>query len=501
MKKQFLVFVLTLLSIVASAAPVDNNGIWYNLNTMNNTAEVTKNPSGIKYINNIVIPETITEGTIVYTVNTIGTGAFMNCSGMTSVAIPKSVTNIGQDAFIGCSSLTAVYITDLSAWFSIMFSNQDSNPLFNAHHLFLNGDEVKNLVIPQDVYDIPGYVFNGCSGMTSITFHNTVGNIGGSAFAYCSGLTSVIIPNSVTSIGSDAFRGCSSLNSITISNSVTQINSCTFMDCNGLISANIPEGVTSIGGSAFTGCCSLRTLKIPNSVTTIGMCAFQGCSDLISVTIGNNVTDIQYNAFAGCSSLPSVTIPSNVISIGSEAFTNCTSLTDVYSKPTDVMATSSMSALFAETNAFDGSYPERILLHVPSGSVAAYKAIEPWSKFKNVVALQDDDDTPAPIKCAKPTISYNNGTINFTCSTAGVEFVSSVTSEDVKSYSTASITLSQKYTISVYAAKTGYDNSDVATMDIIITGNGQAYVVGDMDGNGILNATDIVKLVDKIMGQ
>ena len=54
------------------------------------------------------------------------------------------------------------------------------------------------------------------------------------------------------------------------------------------------------------------------------------------------------------------------------------------------------------------------------------------------------------------------------------------------------------YRINVYAAKTGYYDSDMATMDIVLTGN-EAIVIGDMDGNGILNAADVVKLVDKIM--
>ena len=58
MKKQFLVFVLTLLSIVASAAPVDNNGIWYNLNTMNNDKPRTVVISGVR-IRNLAIDRTV----------------------------------------------------------------------------------------------------------------------------------------------------------------------------------------------------------------------------------------------------------------------------------------------------------------------------------------------------------------------------------------------------------------------------------------------------------
>ena len=184
------------------------------------------------------------------------------------------------------------------------------------------------------------------------------------------------------------------------------------------------------------------------------------------------------------------------MSLDWNSFGNCPLLEDSYCEVP-------FNSMYANMNPFEDSYVnEGATLHVPSADVTSYQTTYPWSQFSNVVAISGTTPPgPTPTKCAKPTISYNNGTINFTCSTAGVEFVSSVTSEDVKSYSTASITLSQKYTISVYAAKAGYDNSDVATMDIIITGNGQAYVVGDMDGDGKLNATDVVKLVDKIMGQ
>ena len=39
-------------------------------------------------------------------VTNIGSFAFENCSGLTSVTIPDSVTNIGQSAFYGCSGCT-----------------------------------------------------------------------------------------------------------------------------------------------------------------------------------------------------------------------------------------------------------------------------------------------------------------------------------------------------------------------------------------------------------
>ena len=95
----------------------------------------------------------------------------------------------------------------------------------------MNGEEVKDLVIPNSVTSIGDYAFIVCSGLTSVTIGNSVTSIGDYAFYYCSGLTSVTIGNSVTSIGDYAFNSCKGLTSVTIPNSVTSIGEWAFYDC------------------------------------------------------------------------------------------------------------------------------------------------------------------------------------------------------------------------------------------------------------------------------
>lgn len=130
-------------------------------------------------------------------VTTIRSYAFNGCSGMTSVDIGKSVTTIGESAFYGCESLTRVNITDLTAWCSNIFFAFDenvyfsSNPLFYAHHLFLNGEEVKDLVIPDSVTSISLAAFYKCSGLTSVTFHKNITEINYKSFDYCDSLETV----------------------------------------------------------------------------------------------------------------------------------------------------------------------------------------------------------------------------------------------------------------------------------------------------------------------
>ena len=316
-----------LLSLPMLAEEVEIDGINYYLNVETKQVAVVRKSSGA-YSGELVIPETVEYQGTTYSVAGIGSSVFWGCSGLTSVTIPNSMTNIGSDAFWGCEGLTSVHISDIAAWCNIDFANYNSNPLYDAHHLYLDGEEVKDLVIPNNVTSIGDYAFYGCSGLTSVTIGNSVTSIGGSAFQHCSGLTSVTIGNSVKSIGQDAFRECSGLTSVTIPNSVTSIGGSAFHSCSGLTSVTIPNSVTSIESSAFSSC-GLTTVTIPNSVTSIGDGAFSHCKGLTSVTIGNSVTSIGSGAFYWCSDLTSVTIPNSVTSIGENAFWHCDGLTSV----------------------------------------------------------------------------------------------------------------------------------------------------------------------------
>ena len=219
-----------LLSLPMLAVEVEIDGINYDLVAESKQATVIAKSSG-KYSGEVVIPESVEFKGISHSVTSIGSSAFWSCSGLTSVTIPNSVTSIGERAFQNCYSLTSVHISDIAAWCNIDFAESYSNPLDYAHHLYLNGEEVKDLVIPNSVTSIGDYAFYDCSGLTSVTISNSVESIGDRAFYYCSGLTSVTIPNSVTSIGGDAFYGCSGLTSVTIPNSVTSIGEYTFSSC------------------------------------------------------------------------------------------------------------------------------------------------------------------------------------------------------------------------------------------------------------------------------
>ena len=211
-------------------------------------------------LTSVIIPNSVT---------TIGSSAFWGCSGLKSVTIPNSVTSIGSGAFEGCTGLTAVHISNFSAWCKIDFRNAGytndpikSNPLYYAKNLYLNGELLTDLVIPNGITEIKKYAFYCCSSLRSITIPNSITTIEERAFESCSGLTSVTIPNSVTTIGNYAFDNCSSLASVTIPNSVTTIGGYAFSGCTGLTSVTIPNSVKWIGDYAFYGCTGLAELYV-----------------------------------------------------------------------------------------------------------------------------------------------------------------------------------------------------------------------------------------------
>ena len=304
---------------------------------------------------------------------------------------------------------------------------------------------------------------------------------------------------SVTSIGNEAFSGCSSLTSVTIPNSVTSIGERAFYGCNGLTSVTIGNNVTSIRSEAFFGCSGLTSVTIGNNVTSIGYNAFEGCSGLTSVTIPNSVTSIEYRAFYGCTGLTSLTIGSGVKKIYGQAFAFCPELTDVCCLADAVPTMYKYDGIIGGTDTFLDSYIEYATLHVPAASIDAYKAVEPWKSFKEIKSLTDEDipEEPEVKKCATPTIAFVDGKLTFNCETEDVEYAYEITNADVKKGNASEVSIGGSYTVTVYATKEGYENSDVATMEFTLSNNGDPY---DANGDGVVNIADVAAILNKMAG-
>ena len=344
-------------------------------------------PSG-----DMVIPETVSDGTNTYTVRKIRNDGFRNCTGLHSVVLPNTVTdigyaafrdcynlvsanignsvvNIGTYAFMGCSYLSSMTLPEsvvsIGDW---AFDDCGlTEPLYNSHTFaFFPDGYASDYVVPDGIESIASFAFSECYDLVSIALPNSVTSIGMSAFYYCENLETVNMGDAVTYVGESAFLLCVSLSSINFPNSVTFVGDAAFLGTNWpepiynehvfayyppdytASSYNIPEGIERIAGYAFFDCYHLTSVVIPNSVTYIGVAAFGDCYgieeplynahcfaympndyDATEYVIPDGIEQIAGDAFMACDRLQSIVIPKTVTSIGDFAFELCSNLTTI----------------------------------------------------------------------------------------------------------------------------------------------------------------------------
>ena len=211
----------------------------------------------------------------------------------------------------------------------------------------LKDKTVSVIIIPEYVTSIGSYVFEGCSGLTSVTIPDSVTSIGDGAFMGCCKLVEVINKSGLNITKGDFDNGCIAYYALNVkkdgTSDIVNKDGYLFYTVEGThylvgyvgndVILTLPESYNGksyeINRYAFRYYYNIISVTIPDSVTSIGYDAFYGCSGLTSVTIGNSVTSIAYRAFYNCSSLTSVTIPDSVTSIGGFAFNNCSELKNI----------------------------------------------------------------------------------------------------------------------------------------------------------------------------
>ncbi len=316
--------------------------------------------------------------------------AFARCISLESLTLPVSLKEIEQEAFLACENLKSItipqnvnYIGDSP--FRACDNIDIDVDIKNEHYKNLSGvlfDKTgqsliqytnranKNYTIPDGVKSF-GRAFSNAKNLSSIIISDGIKDIEELAFNGCENLISIVIPKSVTNIAlfgfSDSFAGCHNLKEIIVDKNNLQYSSLSgvlynkdysiILKCPCKISKKItiPKGVEIIEESAFKNCENLTSIEIPEGVKTINNKAFMNCSNLATVVIPQSVTSIELTYSFGL----------------------CKKLTDVwvYHK----------FPLKLRGNPFAESNFKNCTLHVPKGSMGAYKNAICWRLFQNMV--------------------------------------------------------------------------------------------------------------------
>jgi hypothetical protein len=354
-----------------------------------------------QYVKDIALPETLTRidwrafyecryltrVTLPDSLAVIGDSVFSGAAGLVSVVIPESVVSIGDEAFKGTpwekDFLAAqpngvVYLGKIAYRYKGTMPRDTTVAIREgtvsiAGSAFYGCEGLASVTLPDSVVSIDAWAF-GKSGLSQVSFGNSVAIIRDNAFARCKNLTSLTIPASVTSIEGHPFYNCTSLASLAVEAGNAALSAEDGVlynkDKTTLLwypaakpgsSFVIPKTVTSIensGRAAFgggespltavaveAGSAALSTedgvlynrdktaiiwyptakpgnsFVIPGTVKTVTTRAFSDCKDLKTISIPPSVTTIESKAFSN-TGLTSVTIPASVTSIGNNAFTD-----------------------------------------------------------------------------------------------------------------------------------------------------------------------------------
>ena len=287
--------------------------------------------------------------------------AFLGCSSLTEITLPKKMNIIGDYAFSSCSSLTTI---DLG------YNTQVARVGVGA--------------------------FGGCTSLRSVTLGAST--IGEYAFSGCSGLTSVSVdPETIESY---TFENCTSLSNLTFGSFVKDIKEGAFKNCRALTSVNIPGSVISLNGNCFEGCTYLKTVTLNAGTKYITDEAFKGCSSLKTVTLPNGLQSIGQRVFQN-TSLETIDIPSSVTNIQSDAFVDCAKL--------KLVTVNWTTPLTVTASAFPDRANQTLL--VPEGTKATYKAANVWKDFNPIAEPGDVSDFPYAIydATAHSLTFYNDG--------------------------------------------------------------------------------------------
>ena len=337
---------------------------------------------GCEDITSIFIPDSV---------DTIGSGAFMDCS-LKNIIIPDGVTTIERQTFSTFNNKVTLEYVHIPA--SVNFISGTYYNGFRDYELFGDNSSVVICFDTSSCYaktyaEENGIKFELCDGHGStenvyngftyvvdenleVTINDFIGQISGAlvipdmingypvtsigwmAFSYLDMDKVVFNCTHLETIGDGAFTGCASLTEITIPDGVTSIGASGFSYNDNLTTVNIPESVEYIGESCFEyndnltsvnwntatlteikestfeGCASLEEITIPPSVTYIGEYGFAFCENLIvKINDAINLKEIGDYAFTGCANLTEITIPDGVTSIGPNGFSYNDNLTTV----------------------------------------------------------------------------------------------------------------------------------------------------------------------------
>jgi hypothetical protein len=505
------------------------------------------------------------EGTTAFShIDTINSSTFKNCTSLEDAFIPKNVSAIKSSAFNGCKTMTKVLWEKGSALATIgssafsgctdlaVFTSEDggTDSTFPDSLTKIENNAFTKTALTKIIFGTPAngdklllgkasFSDNEALDMVDFSDSNII-EIPESCFSKDTNLKTVILPEtSLVKLGDSAFYYCHFLHTLgtvssndgeyTIPESLTYIGNKAFEDNFCMQVMNLPASATNLSMSMFNiyikqeevekygytpleaiyvdennqEYCSvdgilyskdMKTLHVrpiakrdakytvPESVEVIGQSACGGNIYLINAVIGENVKSMGDKVFNDCHNLESVDFVQNgTVTLGKNVFTKSKGKITLYG------TSNSTVQEYAAKNSGKVEFVDNDLV------AAKLEILSKGGKSidgKITLAYKDRGYT---FGCKQTTASGKAASDKLTWSSSNVE----VATID----NTGKVTFKDKGTTTITVKNANGTASASITLTIADESSFEDFMLGDVNGDGTINITDITKVAAHVKGK
>lgn len=319
-------------------------------------------PEGVTYIGNQAFSYNEYNGVeliLPNTLDSIESGAFVNCNYKCELKLPENISYIGEAAFASNGGLWDGGCPNFYGTFHIPSGLKELHPgMFGG--LGHTGNFTGTIELPQGITETPDYNYWGGWGPS------------------LSNRIDLILPSSMKRVG-DMSLGAY-VSKLQLNEGLEEIGYGNFSYGSAPFPLHLPSTLRSIERDCFIGSGFEGNLVIPEQCLYIAENCFRG-NEFTSIQLPSRLENINKGCFAYNHLLTSITLPKYINFIDEGAFEGCDALqtvTCLNPEPPELGGA-----------IFQGVYFDKCILQVPEASVETYRHTEGWSQFKNITAYHE----------------------------------------------------------------------------------------------------------------
>lgn len=318
-------------------------------------------PEGVTYIGNQAFSYNEYNGVeliLPNTLDSIESGAFVNCNYKCELKLPENISYIGEAAFASDGGLWDGGCPNFYGTFHIPTGLKELHPgMFGG--LGHTGNIIGTIELPQGITETPDNNYWGSWGPS------------------LSNRIELILPSSMKRVG-DLSLGAY-VTKLQLNEGLEEIGYGNF-NGNAPFPLHLPSTLRSIGRDCFVNSFYEGELTIPEQCLYIGEGSFRG-NEFTKINLPSRLETIQKNCFRDNKLLTEVILPKYINYIGEGAFDGCDYLQTVIclaQEPPELGGP-----------VFQGVFFDKCVLQVPEASVETYRHTDGWNQFKNITAYHE----------------------------------------------------------------------------------------------------------------